>query len=102
MNEHNGNPSAYTKSLLDWFSRKERHFAEGIPILLMSASPGRGGAAASQEVVARMLLNRFGASALIRFSLPSFRHTFDPGEGFLDPEIAASHQQALKQFLEAI
>lgn len=102
VNEHNGNPSAYTKSLLDWFSRKERHFAKGIPVLLMSASPGRGGAAGSQEVVARMLADRFGASALTRFTLPSFRHTFDPAEGILDPELEAAHQRALKRFLEAL
>ena len=26
VNEHNGNPSAFTKNILDWLSRKDRNF----------------------------------------------------------------------------
>src|SRR5690606_16527843 len=29
VNEHNGNPSAYFKNLMDWLSRMDRKFMEG-------------------------------------------------------------------------
>ena len=41
VNEHNGNPSAYFKNILDWFSRINRGFLEETKVMLMSASPGR-------------------------------------------------------------
>lgn len=44
VNEHNGNPSAYFKNLLDWLSRLDRNFLDGKPILLMATSNGRRGA----------------------------------------------------------
>lgn len=101
INEHNGNPSAYTKSLVDWLSRKERSFAEGMPILLVSASPGRSGARSAQEVMAQMLEQRFGASTIFRFSLPSFGHSFDAEQGILDAEKQTEFQHTLEAFLEA-
>ena len=102
VNEHNGNPSAYTKSLLDWFSRKERKFLEGMPVLLMSASPGKGGAASSQETVAQMLQKRFGAERIFRFSLPSFGHVFNLETGISDEQLAREHHNILDGFLQVI
>ena len=43
VNEHNGNPSAFFKNILDWLSRSERRFFADRPVLLMSASGGRRG-----------------------------------------------------------
>ena len=43
VNEHNGNPSAYFKNVLDWLSRLERKFLEGTKVLLMSTSGGKRG-----------------------------------------------------------
>ena len=39
VNEHNSNPSAYFKNLIDWLSRLERRFLDGKKVLLMSTSP---------------------------------------------------------------
>ncbi len=43
VNEHNGNPSAYFKNVLDWLSRLDRNFLQGTKILLMSTSGGKRG-----------------------------------------------------------
>jgi NAD(P)H-dependent FMN reductase len=101
VNEHNGNPSAYFKNLIDWFSRLDRNFLEGNKVLLMSASPGRGGGVGSLAVVEK-LVPRFGADIIATFSLPSFNHNFDAESGITDNDLSAAHKKALKQFLDAI
>jgi len=98
VNEHNGNPSAYTKNLLDWLSRLELKFLEGAKILLMSASRGKRGGAGSLQVIEN-LLPRFGASVLATFSLPSFSRTFSEESGITDETLAEAHKAALKSFL---
>ena len=101
LNEHNGNPSAYFKNLIDWLSRLERNFLEGKKIFLMAASPGRGGAVGSLGVVEKML-PRFGGEIVATFSLPSFSHNFSSSEGITNPELADKHQKALEDFLTNI
>jgi NAD(P)H-dependent FMN reductase len=44
VSEHNSNPSAFFKNVLDWLSRIDRNFLENTKVLLMSTSPGKGGA----------------------------------------------------------
>lgn len=101
VNEHNGNPSAYTKSLLDWLSRKDRNFASGLKIFLLSASPGRGGAASSRAAVAGML-KRFGGEDIWEFGLPSFNHMFTDDQGITDEDLATEFSDKLNQFLSSI
>ncbi len=101
VNEHNGNPSAFTKNLLDWLSRKDRKFLDGLPILLLSASGGKRGAQSSREVVARML-TRFGAELAAQWSLSSYYENFDPEKGITDPELREGHRQALDTFLATL
>ena len=98
VNEHNGNPSAYTKNLLDWLSRLDRHFLSGAKILLMSASPGSRGAQGSLKVV-EALIPRFGGEVTTTFSLPLFRENFHPEKGITDPQLASAHKTALDTFL---
>lgn len=98
VNEHNGNPSAYTKNLLDWLSRLDREFMKGTQVLLISASRGRRGGAGSLKVI-EALLPRFGANILATFSLPSYTHTFSPGKGITDEALAREHRKALETFL---
>jgi NAD(P)H-dependent FMN reductase len=98
VNEHNGNPSAYTKNLLDWLSRLERRFLPDSKILLMSASPGARGGQGSLKVV-EALIPRFGGEVIATFSLPGFRENFDPEKGITNPELALAHQAALSEFL---
>ena len=101
VNEHNGNPSAFFKNLLDWFSRGERRFLDGIPVFLMSASGGKRGAISSRNVVEQML-KRFGANVISTYSLPGYYENFIPGKGITDPDMAAEHLQALNIFLKNI
>jgi NAD(P)H-dependent FMN reductase len=98
VNEHNGNPSAYTKNLLDWLSRLEREFMKGTNVFLMSTSRGRRGGAGSLKVI-EALLPRFGANILATFSLPSYGDNFDPDKGISDESLARQHREALETFL---
>lgn len=100
VNEHNGNPSAYFKNVLDWLSRLDRNFLEGTKVLLMSTSAGSRGGKGSLEVVENMLA-RFGAEITASFSLPSFYDTFSE-EGILDDALKGEHQKALNTFLESL
>ena len=101
VNEHNGNPSAYFKNLLDWFSRINRNFLEGTPVLLMSTSPGKRGGIGSIAVVEGML-PRFGAEIAATFSLPSFHSNFAEEEGITDDGLSEEHQKALAVFKEKL
>jgi NAD(P)H-dependent FMN reductase len=101
VNEHNGNPSAFFKNVMDWLSRVELKFLDNTKVLLMSSSPGRRGAASSLEII-KDLLPRFGGDVVATFSLPSFNHTFDKDKGILDDALAKAHQNALHTFLEAL
>lgn len=100
VNEHNGNPSAYFKNLMDWLSRMDRKFMEGIKVFLMSTSGGKRGGMGSQEVT-RNLLPRFGGEIVSTFSLPSFGENFGDG-GILDADLKVEHQKALNAFLESL
>ncbi len=101
VNEHNGNPSAYFKNLVDWLSRLERNFLEDTRIFLMSTSPGRRGAASSLSAV-KDLLPKFGGEIISTFSLPSFNHNFEKGEGITDPDLSDEHRQALEKWLGSL
>lgn len=99
-NEHNGNPSAYFKNLLDWLSRLDRKFLEEKRIFLMGTSPGKRGAQGSIEVLTK-LIPRFGAEIVSNFSLPLFSENFKE-EKISDKELAKEHQEALSLFLTKI
>lgn len=100
VNEHNGNPSAYFKNVLDWLSRLDRKFLEGTKVLLMSTSGGKRGGMGSLGVIQNML-PRFGAEIIATFSLPSFYDTFSE-DGILDESLKAEHQKALQTFLDSL
>lgn len=101
VNEHNSNPSAYFKNLIDWLSRLELKFLEGTKVMLMSTSRGKRGGSGSLEVV-KNILPRFGAEVVVSFSLPQYYQNFDPGNGISDEALAAQHKQALAEFLSKI
>ena len=98
VNEHNGNPSAFFKNILDWLSREERSFFADRPVLLMSASGGKMGASSSRKVVEQMI-PRFGGRVVATFSLPGFHGNFDPQSGITEAELAREHKEALNTFL---
>lgn len=101
VNEHNSNPSAYFKNLIDWLSRLDKNCFKDKKILLMSTSGGKRGAQSSLEV-SEKLLHRFGATIVETFSLPNFHDIFDIKAGISDKELSERHQQKLKSFLDAI
>lgn len=100
VNEHNGNPSAYFKNVVDWLSRLERKFLEGKKVLLMATSGGARGASGSLEVV-QNLLPRFGAEIAATFSLPQFYDHFKDHK-IADEKLKTEHQIALDTFLATL
>lgn len=101
VNEHNGNPSAFFKNILDWLSRIDRKFMDGKKVFLMGTSPGKRGAKGALEVVGE-ILPRFGAEITTTFSLPSFGENFNSDSGITNPGLRAEHAKALEQFLESL
>ncbi|MEM9142451.1 MAG: NAD(P)H-dependent oxidoreductase [Bacteroidota bacterium] len=101
VNEHNSNPSAFFKNLIDWLSRLDRKFLLDKVILLMSTSGGKRGGISALEIVGKTL-PRFGAKEIISFSLPSFQENFSSAEGITDNALAAEHQEKLREFLSKI
>ncbi|MGS2760812.1 NADPH-dependent FMN reductase [Sinomicrobium sp. M5D2P9] len=102
VNEHNGNPSAYFKNLIDWLSRLDRQFMAGKKVFLMSTSPGRAG---GQHSLAKIqdTIPRFGAEVVATFSLPSFGHNFSREEKEItDSELKEEHRKALDTFLKEL
>ncbi len=79
VNEHNRGASAFFKNTIDWLSRLQRNFLEGKKILLISTSPGVGGAKASLEYT-KGIFGRFGGEVIESFSLPSFKDNFQDGK----------------------
>jgi len=101
VNEHNSNPSAYFKNLIDWLSRVDSDFIREQKVFLMATSGGKRGAQSSLELSEKMLL-RFGAIVTDTFSLPSFSDNFDMEKGILDARLAAEHSGKLQVFLNTI
>lgn len=101
VNEHNSNPSAYFKNVIDWLSRVDRDFIRDTKVFLMATSGGKRGAQSSLEVSDK-LLSRFGAIVTDTFSLPCFADNFDVDKGILDTPLAAEHAKKLQSFLDAI
>jgi len=73
--EHNGNPSAFFKNFIDWLSRNDRYFLKDKKIILLSTSPGKGGAASALKVIENMF-PRFGATIIATLSIGNFYEIF--------------------------
>ncbi|MEX0997941.1 MAG: NAD(P)H-dependent oxidoreductase [Flavobacteriaceae bacterium] len=89
VNEHNSATSAFFKNVLDWLSRIKYKFLEDKKILLMSTSPGRGGAAKSLEYVKDVMTNRYNGIVVESFSFPSFNENFSETENKITNETLA-------------
>ena len=101
VNEHNSNPSAFFKNVLDWLSRADRNFLAETPVFLMSTSGGKRGGSSSRSVIEQML-PRFGGQVVASFSLPQFYENFDPESGITVPDLAVEHGEALEKFLKSL
>lgn len=104
--EHNGMPTAFFKNILDWLSRSAGQFLDGkqyladTPVLLMSAGPGKGGAAKARALVANML-KYAGADQIIEFQLDSFYTNFQDGV-LTNEALSAELKHKLKQLSETV
>lgn len=102
VNEHNGNPSAFFKNILDWLSRLERKFLEGKKIFLLSTSNGARGGLGSLEVVKNML-PRFGGEIVDTFPVPSFKENFSEREfEFTNAELKVELLNKLENFTKSV
>lgn len=85
VGEHNGNISAFFKNILDWLSRNNRGFLIDKKVMLLSTSPGAGGAKSALAVTEKTL-PYFGATVSNTFSVSSFYDNFKDGK-IADPKI---------------
>lgn len=73
--EYNSSIPAGLKNTFDWISRMDGKTFQDKPVLLMSATPGgRGGKSVLDHLSA--IIPFWGASEVIRFSLPTFYENF--------------------------
>ena len=77
--EHNGSIPAYFKNIIDWLSRMDMKIFGNKPMLLMSASPGKGGGATNLGNLQK-LMPWWGGEVVATFSLGSFHDKFKDGE----------------------
>jgi len=80
--EHNGNYTAAYKNLFDWASRENQKVYQGKPIVMLSTSPGPGGAK-SVLSLATESAHFFNGQVKASLSIPSFYDHFDPDKGEL-------------------
>lgn len=85
ISEHNGAYSAAFKNLFDWCSRIGRDVWQGKPMVLLSTSPGAGGAARALSI-AESAVPHFGGEVKGTFSLPKFFEAFDADAGQLSDD----------------
>lgn len=74
--EHNGNMTAFFKNIMDWLSRAEMKAFADKPVLLMSSSPG-GGGAQSALAITKKIMGYMGAKIDYTYSLGSFYDKFN-------------------------
>ena len=83
--EHNGNLTAFFKNIIDWLSRNDRDFLKDKEVILLSSSPGPGGASSALAATEK-LLPYFGASIKTSISIGNFYQVFENGK-INDPTI---------------
>ena len=96
--EHNGNYTVAYKNLFDWATRKDREVYKGKPTVMLSTSPGPGGA---QSVLgmARDSAQFFAGNVVASLSVPSFYDNYDADKAELtNAELVAALNAALSAF----
>ena len=74
--EHNGNYTVAYKNIFDWASRENREVYQGKSIVMLSTSPGPGGAK-SVLALARESAHFFNGHVKASLSIPDFYGNFD-------------------------
>ncbi|CAE7741382.1 unnamed protein product [Symbiodinium necroappetens] len=100
--EHNGSYTAAYKNLYDWTSRIDVKVYQNKPTVMLSTSPGPGGAA---NVLAAAATSApfFGADLKASMSVPSFFDSFDTTSGCLnDSGLVKQLRATLSYLVEAV
>lgn len=96
--EHNGNYTVAYKNLFDWTSRVNQHVYQGKPIIMLSTSPGPGGAQ-SVLALASESAHYFNGEVRGALSIPSFYDNFDQQTcAFSNPDLIAQLEAVLAKF----
>jgi len=75
VSEHNGNISAFFKNILDWLSRNNGNFLLDKKVVIISTSPGKGGAASALKITEKTL-PYFKANIVGTLSVGEFYENF--------------------------
>ncbi len=94
--EHNGNLTAFFKNSLDWLSRRDRKFLEGKEVVILSTSPGKGGASSASKILEN-ILPYFGATIKSTLSIGNFHKVFENGT-LIDEDINNKLLEVLNSF----
>lgn len=98
--EHNGTYTAAYKNLFDWTSRINGKVFQNKPMVLLSTSPGPGGAANVLKTAVESA-PYFGAITKGSLSIPSFFENFDTKNGQLKNEGLNKQLFEVMQLLKA-
>lgn len=102
--EHNGAVTALFKNTVDWLSRIDKKFLMGKKILLLSASPGKRGAASALEQGSK-LLHYFGGIVIDTYSIPQFKAKTHQAFGrlvILDKTLKSDLEEKVEIFQQAL
>jgi NAD(P)H-dependent FMN reductase len=99
--EHNGNYAVAYKNLFDWASRKNREVYQGRPIIMLSTSPGAGGAKSVLSLAVESA-HFFAGKVMASLSVPEFFKNFDRDEGvFTNLDMVAQLEETLSPLQQA-
>jgi chromate reductase, NAD(P)H dehydrogenase (quinone) len=102
VNEHNSGVSAFFKNVVDWLSRIDRNYLEGMKILVMSTSPGKRGGVSALEY-SKNVFHRTGGEVVDAFTFPSFYENFSREDDTIEnEELSATVIKAIQKFLRAL
>ena len=99
--EHNGSYTVAYKHLFDWASRKKREVYQDKPIIMLSTSPGAGGAK-SVLSAATESAHFFAGKVVASLSVPEFYKNFDRDKGvIINPELVVQLDETLSPLQQA-
>ena len=97
--EHNGNVTAYFKSVFDWLSRIDRQFLSEKPVLLLSTSPGKGGARSARAMTEKSIPH-FKGRIIASQGIGGFYDLFENG-AIKDSEVRDILNMNIELFLKS-
>lgn len=94
--EHNGNVTAFFKSILDWISRYDREFLRSKKWLLFSTAPGKRGGASSLAI-AKKTLDYFKGELIGAYSLSNYKSVMVDNQ-IIDEDVKTEIDDLIQSF----